>query len=54
MHVLKQRVVDQRLITSAPSSIYCGSKELDHRVVETNRDLRLPRLGYHDGTALGA
>jgi len=52
--VLKQRGVDQRLVISTASPIYRGPKELDHRVVEANRDLGLPRFGLHDGSALGA
>src|SRR3990172_6089115 len=52
--VLKQRVVDQRLVVSTASPVYRGPKELDHRVVEANRDLGLPGFGLHDGSALAA
>src|SRR5881397_2235725 len=52
--VLEQRVVDQCLVVSTTGPIYCSPKELDRLVVEANRDLRLPWLGLHDGSALRA
>src|SRR5439155_15195018 len=54
MNVLEQRVVDQSLVVAATSPIHCGPKELDHCVVQANRDLCLPRLGSDYGSSLRA
>lgn len=47
--VREQGVVDQCLVVPATGLIDRAPKVLDHCVVESDRDLRLPRLGLHHG-----
>src|SRR5262245_46480862 len=54
MHVLEQNAVDQHLIVSTTSLVYGSLEEFDDRVIETNGDLRLPRIGRHDRSPLRA
>ena len=52
--MLKECVVDQSLIVTAASLVDHVPEILDHRVVQANRDLRLPWRGSDDRATLRA
>jgi hypothetical protein len=53
MDILKQGVVDKGLVVPSPRCVYETPKIFQDGVVQSNGDLRLSRLRFNDGTALG-